>query len=177
MTMTTLTAPIDHAPEIAAQLRVLETYVQRRNHLAATLAEYRRRLASPQIEGATYTAEDRLEAMTRVASVDAEHTEAELQVVRLQARLADLRDAERVKRLALFDAERGKAVARLAKALCAARDANEALRRIEVAQHETTGIFTDFCSWNDLTFSSEDGTFNSRLDQWLDAARAHGFLD
>src|SRR5437016_82721 len=117
MTLAELSKPIDAAPDIAKTVTEMEAAIPDRDRLAAILANYRRALASSgRADEPTVAVEERLEALEKVQGVDQQHTAAELRVVRLQTRLRVLRDAERVKRAALFQQERKKAVEALAKA-------------------------------------------------------------
>jgi hypothetical protein len=89
--------------------------------------------------------------------------------------LAHARAAEREKIRSAIAARKRPAISTLRARLLAAREANEELRVLEVAEQDLLGEPVSVMNWPALAYS--DSTFTSKIDEWLAQPDPHAAHD
>ncbi len=156
--------------ELRAKHRVTEEAKERQWALVRA-AEARAGALRPALSGLDRTA--LLNARVELPRVEQAHDEALLAAAAADAAEASAREAIRAAVRADSRVKKLVALTALEKAAQVFRVENEKLRAIEIEEHELTGGFVDFFAWTDFAPSSADGTFRSRIDEWLDRVETY----
>jgi hypothetical protein len=162
--------PVDQTPAVRAADAIVAPLRAQHAELEARIARYRSIEERP-LAGFRDRSTEELNAQVSINSWRADFARATVALREAQIALAEARTAERDKIRSAIAVRKHNAISTLRVRLLAAREANEELRVLEVAEQDLLGEPVSVMNWAALAYS--DSTFTSKLDEWLELPESH----
>jgi hypothetical protein len=156
--------PIDRTDTVKAARAALTPIRAKHQELQARINRYGGIEERPLRELADRPT-DELNAQINLGSWREELARTTVALREAQTKLDEAIAAERQKLRAEIARQKQQAVRGLRERLLAAREANEPLRQLEIAEQDLLGEPVTVLNWSAFAFS--DSSFTSRLDEWL----------